>query len=111
MYPSSKHSTITLKGGVTLSDIYQTIRNQIITLELEPGDIISETDMSKKFNISRTPIREVFQRLEYDGLVNIIKNKGTEITPVNFKKILNFTYMREKIEVGLLEEQEEERQQ
>ncbi|OON94575.1 MAG: hypothetical protein ATN33_04265 [Epulopiscium sp. Nele67-Bin001] len=68
---------------MTNTEIYTSLKTRIMTLDLEPGDIISEIDMSKKFNISRTPIREVFKRLEYDGLVNVIKNKGTEITPIS----------------------------
>ncbi len=60
--------------------------------------------MSKRFNISRTPIREVFKRLEIEGLINVIPNKGTIVTPINFGVISEFMYVREKLEIGLEED-------
>ncbi|WP_010166536.1 GntR family transcriptional regulator [Candidatus Epulonipiscium viviparus] len=89
---------------LSTAGIYQTLKDEIINLELEPGTFIGEIEISKRFNISRTPIREVFKRLEYDGLINIIKNKGTQISPINLRKILDLMFIREKVEIGILEE-------
>ena len=40
--------------------IYQSISNDIITMKLKPGDMLKEIEVANKFNVSRTPIRDVF---------------------------------------------------
>lgn len=84
--------------------IYTELREEILALHLAPGTSLGETEMSKRFNISRTPIREVFKRLELEGLLNVIPNKGTIVTPINFAIISEFMYVREKLELGLVED-------
>ncbi len=86
------------------NEIYEILKNEIINLVLYPGQLIGENEISRRFNVSRTPIREVFKRLEYDNLIKPIRNKGTIITPIDLSKIHNFMYVREKLELAVLEE-------
>ncbi|MFI3238300.1 MAG: GntR family transcriptional regulator [Lachnospiraceae bacterium] len=97
-------NTIETQESFTNLEIYHILKNEIVSLKLTPGQYISEIDISKRFHVSRTPIREVFKRLEYDNLIKAIKNKGTIITPIDFKAISQFMYIREKLELGLLED-------
>jgi len=85
-------------------DIYQILEDEIINLALQPGEYLSETETSKRFGVSRTPIRDVFKKLEYNNFVKIIPQKGTVIMPINLKKIYEFMFFREKIELGIIEE-------
>lgn len=93
-----------MKQTLSNNDIYEIIRSEIINFTYPPGSFISEAEFTKRFNISRTPIREILKRLEHDQMVNIIPNKGTQIAPIDFKLIINFMYIREKLECGMLEE-------
>lgn len=93
-----------MKQVMTNHDIYMILRNEICDFTLVPGSYISEAELTKRFGISRTPIRDIVKKLEYDNLVKVIPNKGTQITAMNFKSILHFMYVREKIEAGLLED-------
>lgn len=86
------------------SEIYNILKQEIINLYLVPGQLISETEMVKRFGVSRTPIRDVFKRLELDCLIKIVPQKGTFISPINLSKIIDFIFMREKIEIGVVEE-------
>lgn len=86
------------------SEIYNVLKQEIINLYLVPGQLISETEMVKRFGVSRTPIRDVFKRLELDRLIRIVPQKGTFISPINLSKIIDFIFMREKIEIGIVEE-------
>lgn len=90
------------KETYTNSEIYEIIKKEIVSLNLKPGQYIGEVDFAKRFNVSRTPIREVFKHLEYDNLLKVIRNKGTVVTPIDFSAIIRFMYMREKVELGLL---------
>ena len=52
------------------------LRHQILTLELEPGLAISEATLMKRYGWGRTPLREAFQRLAEQSLLQIIPRQG-----------------------------------
>jgi DNA-binding GntR family transcriptional regulator len=54
-----------------------------LTLELEPGLAISEASLMKQYNWGRTPLREAFQRLAEQSLLQIIPHHGVVVTPLN----------------------------
>ncbi len=54
-----------------------------MSLELAPGSIWSEAELSAKLGIGRTPVREALQRLEGDHLVRILPRHGAQITEIN----------------------------
>ena len=45
------------------------IQDLILRMEIKPGEAVTETALSKRLGISRTPIREAFKKLEQDGLL------------------------------------------
>jgi GntR family transcriptional regulator, rspAB operon transcriptional repressor len=48
---------------------YEGIKQRILSMELKPGEVISENKLSQQLQISRTPIREALKQLEQDGLI------------------------------------------
>lgn len=60
--------------------IYTELRDRICTLVYRPGTALSETALAAEFKVSRTPIRRVLNRLEFDGLVEIRHGAGTFVT-------------------------------
>lgn len=79
-------------------EIYQTIRNRILFLEYEPGQILNEQQLAKEFEVSRTPLREVLSRLEWEHLVRILPRTGTMIAEIELNKIMNVFQIRVSIE-------------
>ena len=74
-------------------EIYQDLKRQILILKLVPGELLDEVSLSKKYLISRTPMREIFQMLAGEGYLEIIKNKGFDFIPEIFfshKRCINF---------------------
>ena len=67
--------------------VYDAIREQILTLRLKPGTIIDELALVNVFNLSRTPVREALIRLEADGLVQIVPNRGARVAALDFENI------------------------
>lgn len=65
--------------------IYWRLRHDIVHLELRPGAVISEKDLSAQLGVSRTPVRESLQRLADEGLVNIFPHSGTYVSRISFK--------------------------
>jgi DNA-binding GntR family transcriptional regulator len=58
------------------------LRHLILTLELEPGLAVSESSLMKRFGWGRTPLREAFQRLAEQSLLQIIPQHGAVVTPL-----------------------------
>jgi DNA-binding GntR family transcriptional regulator len=67
--------------------IYRALREGICLLQYKPGSPLSEVDLARKFHVSRTPLRRVLQRLEFDGLVDIRNGVGTIVTHINLKTL------------------------
>jgi DNA-binding GntR family transcriptional regulator len=63
--------------------IEQELRQQILTLQIEPGLAISEASLIKRNGWGRTPLREAFQRLAEQSLLQIIPHHGVVITPLS----------------------------
>jgi DNA-binding GntR family transcriptional regulator len=62
---------------------YRLIEEQIVTLQLKPGEVLSEQGLSVASKIGRTPIREALQRLAREGLVTVLPRKGILVTDIN----------------------------
>ncbi|MTI43211.1 DNA-binding GntR family transcriptional regulator [Roseibium hamelinense] len=68
---------------MTKEDIYEQLRMRICLLDLAPGAKLNERDLAAEFGISRTPMRAVLQRLEYDGLIDSQHGRGTTVTSID----------------------------
>ena len=58
-------------NGSTKQFIYQTLREKIFTLELEPGVKMSEKEIAEQLKVSRTPVRESCLKLSQEGVIVI----------------------------------------
>ena len=65
---------------------YETLRDSIITLQLEPGQTIFESEIAPSLNISRTPIRDAFQYLISEGLVEVLPQRTKRIASISESK-------------------------
>ena len=59
------------------------LRRLVLTLELEPGLALSESALMKRYGWGRTPLREAFQRLSEQGLLQSIPQHGAIVTPLD----------------------------
>jgi DNA-binding GntR family transcriptional regulator len=86
-------------GYVSLTDLaYQRIEEDIVTLTLAPGRIVSEAQLSKRIGIGRTPIREALQRLAHAGLVVILPRRGILISEIDIRSQLQLLEVRREVE-------------
>lgn len=77
--------------------IYKTIRERITLLQYPPGETLSENALAAEFGISRTPVRRVLQRLEFEGLVVSRQGVGTLVTTVDIKLLKEVYAFRIKL--------------
>lgn len=86
----------------TSKRIYHLIREEIINLNFTPGLSISEKEISEKFNVSRTPVREAFVRLSQEGLLSIYPQKGTVVSLIDLSSVEEARFMREHLERAIV---------
>ena len=78
---------MTLRENLLHRNIFQTLRDRIVHGEYPPGMGLSEQELCREFNVSRTPLREAFARLESMKLVTIIPRFGTNVSPIDINEI------------------------
>jgi DNA-binding GntR family transcriptional regulator len=77
--------------------IYNEIRDRICLLQYPPGMMLSENKLASEFGVSRTPIRRVLQRLEFEGLVVSKQGVGTLVTIVDLQYLKEVYALRLKL--------------
>jgi DNA-binding GntR family transcriptional regulator len=70
--------------------IYDDLKKQILTLELEPGTALDEVRLSERYRISRTPLREILRSLAAEGCVDIVNNRGAYVSAMSHKVLRDF---------------------
>ena len=58
------------------------LKKALFSGEYKSGDELSLTDIAAKLGVSRTPVREAFQALEAEGLIELRMNKGAIVKPI-----------------------------
>ncbi|NTF33108.1 GntR family transcriptional regulator [Rhizobium skierniewicense] len=78
------------RRGFGVSTVYETLRNEIIELKLAPGSPIDEVQLSDRFELSRTPIREALVKLSAEGLITTLTNRATIVSQIDFLGLPEF---------------------
>jgi DNA-binding GntR family transcriptional regulator len=92
-----------LRSGALQDSVYSALRDSIINLNLAPGTAISEKEISLRFNVSRTPVRETFIHLSKEGLVKVIPQKETLVSLIDLRRVEQEFFLRESLETAVLE--------
>ena len=78
--------------------VYTSLKRSILSLNLVPGTMLSEKDVSLRFNVSRTPVREAFIALSKEALLTIIPQKGSLVSRLDFARVEQELFLRESLE-------------
>ncbi len=55
--------------------LYEDLKRHILTMELDPDELLDEAALTAQYGLSRTPVREVFQRLAGEGYLEIVEKR------------------------------------
>lgn len=80
----------------------RSLPTKFFCFDLKPGDLLSEHSLCERFHVSRTPARSVLQRLQENGLVQIVPHKGSTVTRLNFDIINQCIYERLAVETMVM---------
>jgi GntR family transcriptional regulator, rspAB operon transcriptional repressor len=83
---------------------YAAIKRRILDLTFKPRESLSETRLAAEFGLSRTPVREALKRLETDGLIDVIPQYGTFVSPIRREFVMDAQFAREALECAVVRE-------
>lgn len=77
---------------------YETLRVQIVTNSLVPGEILNEKDLMAQLSIGRSPLREVLFRLQEENMIKPMPRLGYMVTPLNIAEVRDLVELRRELE-------------
>ena len=78
------------------------VKAAILSMQLPPGQLISEKEVGRMFGASRTPVRAAFAQLREEGLLVTWPSRGTFVTNLSLKEIRSAQFLREGIETTVV---------
>ena len=82
--------------------VFDSIRQAIVQLRLQPGYLLSEADVARQLGVSRQPVREAFIKLAEIGLVEVRPQRGTFVKLISIREVQNARFIREAVEVAIV---------
>ncbi len=80
--------------------VYRETKELILSGAMPPGRLISEGDVATRMEVSRTPVREAFVRLQSEDLLELIPKRGAVVTPVPLTEAADVLESRAALEVA-----------
>jgi len=78
--------------------VYKTLQDSIVDGTLSPGERLVEKDLTEKFGVSKTPVREALARLKQDGLIEGTLYQGVSVIRISRKDVVEIYDLREALE-------------
>jgi DNA-binding GntR family transcriptional regulator len=89
------------KGGSLAAQAYEQIKEKILTLHFLPGQYLNEGALCAMLDAGRTPVHQALQRLELEGLVEIMPRKGVIVQPDSIMEVVKILDSRVTVEMEL----------
>ena len=92
-----------LRSPSVQDSVYTALRDSIMNLNLAPGTAISEKEISRRFGVSRTPVREAFIHLSKEGLIKVVPQKETQVSLIDLARVEQEFFLRQSLEIAVQE--------
>jgi DNA-binding GntR family transcriptional regulator len=91
-----------VQARTVMQVVYQRLLHEILTLELKPGEVLSENMLAERLGVSRTPVREALVLLATKQLVDIYPQRKTIVAPIRISSLKKSQFIRESLEINLI---------
>ena len=93
----------TLDRRLPVADqIYEALRDAIVTIRLLPGTALSENRICRQFGVSRTPARAAVLRLAEEGLIEVYPQQGSVVSLIRLSRMEASRFVRRSLETSIL---------
>lgn len=82
--------------------VYVTLREAVVSTELQPGRRLSENELTELLGVSRTPVREALARLREERLVVVVPQRGTFVCRIDPEAVADASFVREALECNAI---------
>ena len=89
--------------GTLSSRVYHSLKDAILSLSYQPGQIMRKRDICEQLGLSRSPVSEAVTRLAAEGLVDVIPQAGTFVARFSMNEIREGAFLREALELAAVE--------
>ncbi|NML31689.1 GntR family transcriptional regulator [Paraburkholderia antibiotica] len=89
--------------------VFERLREMILSLELTPGTVLSRTELASRYGLSQTPVRDALMKLGEEGLVDIYPQHATVVSQINVTSALQAHFLRRSIELEVVRTLAEQR--
>ena len=93
--------SLALNGGGTVPQserIYQELKEAILSGEIAPSTVLSQNELARQYDVSRSPVRDALRRLEQEGLVQLVPKVGALVKADDFSDAVDVTEIRSVLE-------------
>ncbi len=85
------------------SQVQDALRQSILAMQIAPGAALVEKELTARFGISRTPVREALIKLREEGLVEVFPQAGTFVARIPIEAIPEAVFIRQALECATVE--------
>lgn len=68
----------------------ETLRRRIVSMEMAPGSVVDETELSEEFGLSRPPVRELLRQMAAEGYIELEANRAARVSSMSFQSLRSF---------------------
>jgi DNA-binding GntR family transcriptional regulator len=79
--------------------VYKTLKEEILSGIIAPGELLSESAIARRFDVSRTPVREALNQLACDSIVVSLPQRGHLVRTISFSEVMEAFRLREMLEI------------
>jgi len=82
--------------------VFENLRSEILSCTLMPGEELREGDVAKRYGVSKSPVRDAMQKLEFEGLIEIEPRRGHRVKPIAVSDAEDILELRVILETGVV---------
>lgn len=91
-----------VRAQTAAMQVHDRLRQEIVTAALLPRTPLTEQELTARFGVSRTPIREALLKLAEEGLVDIYPQHGSFVAPIRLTDVYDAQFVRESLECSAI---------
>lgn len=80
--------------------VFEQVRREILSCTLMPGEELRENELAKRYGVSKSPVRDAMQKLEFEGLIEIEPRRGHRVKPISVADAEDILDLRVILETG-----------
>jgi DNA-binding GntR family transcriptional regulator len=86
--------------GLVRNKVFEQVRREILSCTLMPGEELREGELAKRYGVSKSPVRDAMQKLEFEGLIEIEPRRGHRVKPISVADAEDILDLRVILETG-----------